>query len=243
MVKDLTGAELYQERQRRSYVKEMFTAIAPRYDLLNHVLSLNIDRNWRRAAIDCLGWEDRPLGRYLDVCAGTLDLGIELERRSGFEGRVVGADFVVPMLQIGRRKGTNVMPVGADALGLPFPGGAFDGAMVAFGIRNLTDLDAGLAELHRVLKPGSRLVVLEFAIPERWLVRQIYLLYFTRILPWIGRVVSRHGNAYSYLPDSVLDFPEPDALAECIRARGFIDVRYRRLTMGIAALHWAQRQD
>ncbi|MGH7537015.1 MAG: class I SAM-dependent methyltransferase, partial [Gemmatimonadales bacterium] len=151
---------------KRSYVRDMFTAIAPRYDFLNHVLSFNIDRRWRRAAIARLGWEARPDGMYLDLCAGTMDLAVQLARCAGFRGSVVGADFVVPMLARGRGKALRTVPVAADALTLPFPDATFDGAMVGFGVRNLADLDAGLAEAARVLRPGARLVVLEFATPR-----------------------------------------------------------------------------
>src|SRR5207245_5314218 len=147
---------------KRAYVRRMFAAVAPRYDLLNHLLSLNLDRAWRRAAVARLGWEARPDGVYLDLCAGTRDLAATLARATGFRGRVVGADFVVPMLARGIRKAPRAAPVAADALELPFPDGRFDGAMVGFGVRNLADLDHGLREARRVLRPGSRFVVLEF---------------------------------------------------------------------------------
>jgi len=222
---------------KRSYVRDMFTAIAPRYDLLNHLLSLNIDRGWRRRTVAWLGWEAAPAGTYLDACAGTLDLAAELASQPGFRGRVVGADFVVPMLHLGRAKAAELRPVGADTLRLPFGDAVFDGATVGFGIRNLVDVDAGFAELRRVLRPGARLVVLDFTLPEPGVSRALYLLYFRRVLPLVGRMVSKHTDAYTYLPDSVLQFPTPDALAERMRAAGFADVRYRRLTMGIAAVH------
>ena len=148
------AAALEGERKRR-YVREMFSAIAPRYDLLNRVLSLTIDQRWRREAVDRLAWERAPRGRYLDLCAGTLDLAAELRRRPGFAGDVVGADFSVPMLHVGKNKEPRVAAVGADALQLPFPDAAFHGAMVAFGIRNLADMDAGLAEMARVLRHGG----------------------------------------------------------------------------------------
>jgi hypothetical protein len=128
--------------EKRSFVREMFTAIAPRYDFLNHLLSLNLDRRWRRQAVDALDWEDHPSGTYLDLCAGTLDLAVELQRRRGFDGCVVGADFAIPMLALGRGKDRRVAAVGADALQLPFADGTFDGCMVAFGIRNLESVDA-----------------------------------------------------------------------------------------------------
>ena len=226
---------------KRSYVRDMFTAIAPRYDFLNHLLSFNIDRHWRKAAVNRLGWEATPAGTFLDLCAGTLDLAAELARRSDFHGTVIGADFVVPMLAHGRGKAARAIPVAADALSLPFPDAAFDGAMVGFGVRNLADLDAGLTEAARVLKPGARFVVLECATPRFAPLRAAYLLYFRRVLPAIGRVVSKHTDAYSYLPESVLAFPEPDAFAERLAAAGFRDVRYQRLSGGTAALHHGTR--
>src|SRR5439155_7935697 len=151
---------------KRAYVRRMFAAVAPRYDLLNHLLSLNIDRRWRRRAVNRLGWEARPDGVYLDLCAGTMDLAAELARRPAFRGRVVGADFALPMLARGKAKAARTVPVAADALDLPFPDAAFDGALVGFGVRNLADLDAGLHEAARILKPGARFVILEFSTPR-----------------------------------------------------------------------------
>jgi len=226
---------------KRTYVRDMFTAIAPRYDFLNHVLSLNIDRRWRRRAVASLDWEARPDGIYLDVCAGTMDLAAELARRAGFRGSVVGADFVVPMLVRGRGKASRAVPVAADALTLPFPDASFDGAMVGFGLRNLADLDAGLCEAARVLKPGARFVVLEFTTPRFAPLRAVYLLYFRHVLPAVGRVVSKHTDAYTYLPESVLAFPDPDAFAARFAAAGFREVRYDVLTGGICALHHGAR--
>jgi demethylmenaquinone methyltransferase/2-methoxy-6-polyprenyl-1,4-benzoquinol methylase len=222
---------------KRSYVRQMFTAIAPRYDLLNHVLSLNVDRGWRRSAVQCLRWDSTPGGRYLDLCAGTLDLAVELERQGGFTGTVVGADFVVPMLRLGRQKARGIRAVGADALDLPFPDRTFDGCMIAFGIRNLEDLGAGLAEIARILRPGARLVILEFSLPSRWPVRPLYAFYFRHVLPRIGRLVSKHTSAYTYLPDSVSAFPEPAALVASIAAHGFATVRHVPLTFGVASLY------
>jgi demethylmenaquinone methyltransferase / 2-methoxy-6-polyprenyl-1,4-benzoquinol methylase len=226
---------------KRAYVRHTFTAIAPRYDFLNHLLSLNVDRRWRRQAIRRLGWEARPDGTFLDLCAGTLDLAATLAGAAGFSGRVIGADFVVPMLRLGRGKAQRAVPVAADALELPFPDARFDGAMVAFGVRNLADLDRGLAEAARVLKPGARFVVLEFATPRFAPLRAMYLFYFRRILPAIGRAVSKHRDAYTYLPESVLAFPEPDALAARLGAAGFSDVAYDLLTGGICAVHRGTR--
>lgn len=226
---------------KRSYVRAAFTAIAPRYDFLNHLLSLNIDRRWRRRAVARLDWQRRPDGLYLDLCAGTLDLAAALASAPGFRGRVVGADFVIPMLERGRGKAMAVRPVGADALELPFPDAGFDGALVGFGVRNLADLDRGLAEAHRVLKPGSRLVILEFTTPRFAPFRAAYLFYFRRLLPLIGRAVSKHTDAYTYLPESVLAFPGPDALAARLARGGFRDVGYDLLTGGICAIHHGTR--
>ena len=222
-------------------MRSLFTAIAPRYDFLNHLLSFNVDRAWRRAAVARLGWEARPDGVYLDLCAGTLDLAATLARAPGFRGRVVGADFVVPMLAGGRGKAPRTAPVAADALELPFPDGSFDGATVGFGVRNLADLDQGLREARRVLRPGARFVVLEFATPRFAPLRALYLFYFRRVLPAIGRAVSKHREAYTYLPESVLTFPEPEALAERLRAAGFRDVAYGLRTGGICAIHHGTR--
>jgi demethylmenaquinone methyltransferase/2-methoxy-6-polyprenyl-1,4-benzoquinol methylase len=226
---------------KRSYVRDMFTAIAPRYDFLNHLLSLNVDRRWRRQAVARLGWERCPDGVYLDLCAGTLDLAATLARAQGFHGTVIGADFVIPMLALGRGKDGRTRPVGADALTLPFPDARFDGAMVAFGVRNLADLDAGFREAARVLKRGARFVVLEFTTPGWAPLRALYLFYFRRLLPAIGRMVSKHHDAYTYLPESVLDFPEPDALARKLEAAGFRNVGYESLTGGICAIHHGTR--
>lgn len=221
----------------------MFTAIAPRYDFLNHLLSLNVDRSWRRTAVARLGWEARPDGVYLDLCAGTMDLAATLARQNSFRGTVLGADFVVPMLARGRGKAprSRTVPVAADALALPFPDARFDGAMVGFGIRNLADLDRGLREAARVLKPGARLVILEFATPRAPLLRAAFLFYFRRVLPAIGRLVSKHRDAYTYLPESVLAFPEPEALARRVTAAGFSRVAFERLSAGICAVHHGTR--
>ncbi|HYK81790.1 MAG TPA: ubiquinone/menaquinone biosynthesis methyltransferase [Gemmatimonadales bacterium] len=226
---------------KRSYVRSIFTAIAPRYDFLNHLLSLNVDRYWRRAALRRLGWERRPDGIYLDLCAGTLDLAAALARAPGFAGRVIGADFVVPMLTLGRGKAQRARPVGADALALPFADAQFDGAMVAFGVRNLADLDAGLLEAHRVLRPGARFVVLELTTPKVPPLRALYRFYLERVLPAIGRAVSKHRDAYSYLPESVLAFPAPAALAGQLAAAGFRDVGYELLSGGLCAVHYGTR--
>lgn len=225
---------------REQQVQRIFSEIAPRYDLLNHVLSLNIDRSWRRRAIARLGWENTPDGRYLDACTGTFDLALELAGQQGFKGDVVASDFAHPMLVTGGAKieGAAVRAVCGDSLRLPFPSDVFDGATVGFGVRNLADLDSGLSELRRVLKPRRRLVVLEFTVPPNSVVRAGYLFYFRRILPLVGRLVSGHPWAYTYLPASVEKFPGPTELGARFERAGFRDVGWRLLTGGIAAIHW-----
>lgn len=224
---------------KRAYVQRAFSEIAPRYDLLNHLLSLNIDKRWRREAIRALEFQKDPAGVYVDLCAGTLDVAEELAKAPGFQGRVIGADFAEPMLRAGAFKvrALPVLPAAADALQLPLATASVAGAIVAFGIRNVADLDAGLREVHRVLRPGGRFVILEFTTPRSFVVRAVYHAYFHHVLPLIGEMVSGHGSAYRYLPKSVASFPAPNALAARMRAAGFADVRWQSLTLGIAAIH------
>ena len=228
---------------KRAYVRRMFSDIAPRYDLLNRVLSLGIDRLWRRAAVGALGWTRRPAGRYLDLCAGTLDVAAHLGHQRGFDGQVVAADFAEPMLRAGAGKAPagRVVAVVSDALTLPLADGSCDGAVVAFGIRNVSALDLALAEVLRVLSPGARFSILELSTPASPALRSAYQVYFRRILPLVGGVVSGHSTAYWYLPESVAHFPEGNALADRMRAAGFRDVTWRPLSFGIAALHVGEK--
>ncbi len=238
-----TPLEIDSANERGRAVRKMFSDIAPRYDLLNHLLSLNIDRRWRRRAVDCLRWDTNPGGLYIDICAGTYDLALELARQPGFAGHIVAVDFAQPMLSRGIQKIRShpITPACGDALRLPLVSQGFSGAMVAFGVRNLEDIDAGLREALRLLSPGCRLVILDFAMPTRGLFRKLYGLYFTRIVPWIGRLVSKHSYAYKYLPESVLSFSSPDSLAARMTAAGFADVDWEWLTAGIACLWWGTR--
>jgi demethylmenaquinone methyltransferase/2-methoxy-6-polyprenyl-1,4-benzoquinol methylase len=229
--------------EKRAYVRDLFTAIAPTYDRLNHIISFRFDRGWRRYAVEHLRWERQPEGIYLDLCAGTLDFGAALARSRGFRGRVVGADFVRRMLELGRHKAKRLDPVTADALELPFPDRSFDGAMVGWGIRNLVDLSAGFAEAARVLKPGAKIVVLEMAMPPKRLLRSVYQLYFRRVMPAIGRVVSKHTSAYDWLPESTRVFPSPPELVRRIEQQGFYDVSYELLMGGVCALYVATRRE
>ncbi len=218
-------------------IQDMFAGVAPRYDLLNHLLSANLDVIWRRKAAEAL---DLPAGaEALDLCCGTGDQSIALRKRGA---RVASADFCVPMLAIARRKfarqgAPRPAALAADALALPFPSARFDGATVSFGLRNVADLDASLRQLARVLRPGGRLVVLELAIPDLPVVRQLYLFYFLRLLPWIGKLLSFRGSAYSYLPSSVVSFPQRQDFLDRMAAAGFTALSWRNLTAGTVCVY------
>ena len=229
--------------EKRAYVKRIFSEIAPRYDLLNHVLSLNIDRRWRRKAIARLGVERDQAGRYLDLCAGTMDVAAEISRLSGFRGMVIGADFAEPMLRAGAEKirGTGIAPVTADAVQLPLASGQLAGAIVSFGIRNVAALDEALREAFRVLVPGGRFVILEFSTPRMRILRALYQLYFHHVLPMIGGLISGHRTAYEYLPRSVANFPVEEELAQRMEAAGFSKVNWSSLSFGVAAIHVGER--
>jgi demethylmenaquinone methyltransferase / 2-methoxy-6-polyprenyl-1,4-benzoquinol methylase len=229
--------------EKRAYVKRTFSEIAPRYDLLNHVLSLNVDRTWRRKAIAKLQVERNPAGAYLDLCAGTLDVANQVSRLAGFKGLVIGADFAEPMLKagVGKVVRSRVAPVAADAVELPIDSSSLAGAIVAFGIRNVAGLDQALKEAWRVLAPGGRFVILEFSTPRARVLRSLYLFYFRNILPLIGRVVSGHRTAYTYLPRSVANFPVEEELASKMKSAGFTGVTWSSLSFGVAAIHVGER--
>jgi len=233
------GREEESEAHKRAYVRATFSEIAPRYDLLNHLLSFNIDRVWRARAIRALQWRREASGAYLDLCAGTLDVSAMLAGQPGFDGVVIGADFAEPMLRagIGKASASKVSPLAADALELPLTADSVAGAIVAFGIRNVSNLGEALREVLRVLQPGARFVILEFTTPRSRIVRALYHLYFHHLLPFVGRIVSGHRTAYQYLPESVAHFPSEESLAAQMVSAGFADVRWETLTLGIAAIH------
>lgn len=228
--------------EKRAYVRQIFSEIAPRYDLLNHLLSLNIDRSWRRKAIARLGVDQDQAGRYLDLCAGTMDIAAQISVLPGFRGLVIGADFAEPMLRAGVGKANGkVAPVTADAVQLPIASGQLAGAIVAFGIRNVAGLDAALREAFRVLAPGGRFVILEFSTPRIPILRSLYRIYFHYVLPVIGGLVSGHRTAYRYLPRSVANFPVEEELAGRMREAGFSRVTWSSLSLGVAAIHVGER--
>lgn len=222
-------------------VRRMFGEIAGRYDLLNHLLSLNVDRYWRWRTVRQAPPGDGPI---LDLCTGTGDLALAYYRASRGQAQIVAADFCHPMLVLGDQKrsraGVNgqVTFVEADAQRLPFPDDYFALVCVAFGLRNVTDTDRGLREMARVCRPGGRVVVLEFSMPRRQPLRAIYCWYFRHVLPRIGQALARNRqDAYRYLPESVGEFPSGDALVERMRAAGLARLTYRPLTLGVATLY------
>ena len=228
------------EAEHSRAVREMFSGIAGRYDLLNHVLSINIDKRWRRLVRKQL--EDileRSDASVLDVACGTGDLSIELKR--GANAKVVGSDFCRPMLSLAGEKSRelnlDIPYIEGDALNLPFVSERVDAVTIAFGLRNLASFPEGLKELHRVLKPGGKLVILEFSAPVIPGFRGLFRFYFTRVLPRIGGMISGSRGAYEYLPDSVSRFPDQKALAVMMIETGFDSVAYINLTGGIAAIH------
>ncbi|MDT4967463.1 MAG: demethylmenaquinone methyltransferase / 2-methoxy-6-polyprenyl,4-benzoquinol methylase [Acidobacteriota bacterium] len=222
----------------------MFAAIATRYDLLNHLLSGNVDKRWRRLVVAELRSELTSEGaRALDVACGTGDLALAMGESA--KASVVGIDFCRPMLQIAARKASanlsEIRFVEGDALGLPFRDQSFDVATIAFGLRNLSTPESGLSELLRVLKPGGRAAILEFSKPVIPGFRTLFQFYFSHVLPKLGRAISGSRDAYSYLPESVSRFPDQKRLARLMRDVGFVEIDYRNLTGGIAALHIGAR--
>lgn len=228
--------------KREARIRRMFGSIAPSYDFLNHLLSLNVDHYWRWRTTRLVP----PRGTYsiLDVCTGTGDLALAYDRAAGGKVPVVGVDFCHEMLARAEAKARRAGAVGrvrfveADAQHLPFPDDRFQITTVAFGLRNVTDTDRGLAELVRVTRPGGRVAVLEFSQPRGRLFGRLYRFYFRHVLPVVGQMISRSkDNAYRYLPASVMEFPDGEALAARLRRHGLTDVRWHPLTFGIATLY------
>ena len=234
-----TGAR--EPEQAAQWVRRMFGRIAPRYDLLNHLLSFGMDWSWRRrTARRVRPWLRRPGARVLDLCCGTGDLLRALRREAGGAATTVvlaGCDFCHPMLLLARRKLPWASLIEADALRLPLPAESFDLLAVAFGFRNLADYRAGLAEMRRVLRRGGVAAILEFSHPTGAAFGTLYRWYATRVLPRLGGWISGSPDAYRYLPESVQRFPEPEELAQGMREAGFSRVTFERLSGGIVCLH------
>jgi demethylmenaquinone methyltransferase / 2-methoxy-6-polyprenyl-1,4-benzoquinol methylase len=229
--------------KREPRIRRMFGHIAPSYDLLNHLLSLNVDRYWRRRTtrlVPPVG--DAPI---LDVCTGTGDLALAYARVAPPNVPIVATDFcpemLVPALEKARRRygrTSRISFLEADTQHLPFADDQFQIATVAFGLRNVTDTDRGIAEMVRVVRPGGRVAILEFSRPRHWLFGRLYQMYFRRVLPFVGQFISRSKeNAYRYLPASVQEFPDGEALAERLRKHGLVEVRFYPFTFGIATLY------
>lgn len=228
---------------KKPHIERMFDSIAPRYDLLNRVLSGGIDQQWRRRVIREV-LENNP-DRVLDIATGTADLALQAAKQ-GVE-RVVGVDISEEMLEVGRgkvRKGNldgKITLQRGDAEKLPFSDRQFQAAMVAFGVRNFEDLAAGLSEIYRILKPGGKLVVLEFSRPTVFPVKQAYAFYSRFILPAVGRLISGDSGAYTYLPESINVFPEGEDFLNWMREAGYTGLRAHRLTFGIASMYVGYR--
>jgi len=225
---------------KREHIEAMFDAIAPRYDMLNRILSLGIDQYWRHRAIDLL----RPerITRLMDMATGTADLAIMAEKEL-HPREVIGVDISAEMLRFGQKKldrrglGPRVQLVQGDAADLPFPDDYFDAALVAFGVRNFEDLDAGLSDMHRTIRPGGVLVVLEFSHPRGALMAPLYDWYSRNVLPRIGGTLSPDAGAYQYLPDSVAAFPDGPDFLDRLHGTGYTDLLWEPLTFGIASLY------
>ena len=228
--------------EEKQHIGQLFNRIAGTYDGLNHGLSLNIDRLWRKKTVKCM-----PVAEHvLDVAIGTADLAIEMLRR-GKAQRVTGIDLSDKMMAYGELKVESlklkdqVQFIHGNAQEMPFEDASFDGVTCAFGCRNFSDLDAGLSEMHRVLKPGGQVTILEFSYPSNPLVRVIYNFYFTHLLPAIGRIVSRDKTAYTYLNKSVKSFCWGDAFVQHLQQAGFTDTDYKELSLGIATIYTAKK--
>jgi demethylmenaquinone methyltransferase/2-methoxy-6-polyprenyl-1,4-benzoquinol methylase len=236
MIEKRTADEL----KHAAAVREMFSGIATKYDFLNHFLSANVDKRWRRLVSQKLrDVLENPSAQVLDVACGTGDLSVELQK-SG-KAKVFGTDFCRPMLEIAADKNAknaqNIPYIEADGMNLSFADQTFDAVTIAFGLRNFSNWQNGLIELHRILKTGGKLVILEFSTPVIPGFRQAFQFYFSNVLPRIGGAVSGSRGAYEYLPDSVSKFPDQKNLAKMMNETGFSDVEYKNLTGGIAAIH------
>lgn len=224
-------------------IGRLFDRIAGTYDRFNHFLSLNIDRKWRRKAVKCL----RRADLVLDVATGTADLSIEMVRQ-GKAGMVEGMDLSSEMMKIGKRKTekagmSDIISFNeCSALDMPYPDSSFDAVTCAYGVRNFSDLDKGLSEMFRVLRPGGQLMILEFSYPSNKIVRPLYDFFFTHLMPLVGKALSKDKSAYTYFRNSVKSFIWGQEMVEHVSAAGFADVRYKTMTFGITTLYTAEKK-
>jgi demethylmenaquinone methyltransferase/2-methoxy-6-polyprenyl-1,4-benzoquinol methylase len=236
---------MFRLSEKGENIQQMFGAIAPRYDFLNHLLSFGIDRRWRTKAVRLLKYHDGS--RILDVATGTGDVALEIARSTPASVRITGADFCPEMVELGKSKvAASIYAERIDfrvapCEDLPFPDNTFDSVTIAFGIRNVVDRQLGLAELWRVLRPGGRMIILEFSTPRSHFFKQLYEFYFRRLLPVIGGLFSRY-HAYKYLPDSVMEFPSSEEFSRMIAAAGFRNIHIRELTFGIATIYAGEKE-
>jgi len=245
MTTPVESQRLYINNKQSSAIAQMFDKIAWRYDFLNHFFSLHIDKIWRRKAVNEL--RGRPLDHILDVATGTADLALAIQKRL-HPAHITGIDISEGMLAIGRQKiekkglEQQISLMFGDSEAIPFDDHTFDAVTVAFGVRNFEHLEKGLGEMFRVLKTGGKLVVLEFSIPGNRIFRSIFYFYFFRILPFVGRLLSKDAQAYNYLPDSVLSFPHGAEFTDKMENCGFSEVKIRPLTFGIASIYTGRKK-
>ncbi len=222
-------------------IKALFDGIAPHYDLLNHLLSFGTDRIWRARAVRILTKTDTPI-EMLDIATGTGDFAIAAAKKAPTGSSMTGIDLSVKMLEVARKKaGGNIIFRQGDCEALDFAAGSFDRVSVAFGIRNLEHLETGLSEMHRVLKKGGIMVILELSYPDRKFLAECFRLYARFILPAIGKIISGNGKAYRYLPESIIRFPKEDTIVPLLRRIGFTTVNYRKFTFGICIMYVAKK--
>jgi demethylmenaquinone methyltransferase/2-methoxy-6-polyprenyl-1,4-benzoquinol methylase len=233
-------------RKKSEHIRQMFSSVARVYDLLNAILSFNFDKRWRRFAVKVSN--ATPDAKILDVCTGTGDLAIEYSKVLNSSGKVIGSDFCHEMVRLANDKlrkrnlSGRIKVIDADTLRLPFQDNCFQISAVAFGIRNVSDLKAGITEMTRITAPGGRVVILEFSQPTNPLFKAIYYFYFKRILPFIGKIISRSKyDAYSYLPASVLNFPDRHGLKTILESCGLVNIEIYSRTLGIVTVHVGQK--
>ena len=222
-------------------IQAMFNEIAPKYDLLNRILSIGYDKHWRRVAVSEFDIDINK--KYLDVATGTSDIALEIGKSYPKPAQVIGIDFSFSMLKLGHQKistnniGNKIKLISCAAENISLKGNTFDGVITAFGVRNFLDTQQGLREMYRILKPNGKIVILEFSFPQKWFLTRIYRFYFEKILPLIGRIISGHKSAYSYLPGSVANFPQGETFNGILESTGFKNISIKPLTFGIVTIY------